>query len=188
MGERLSVSDPQGVSVYPLFGSTPLCRVYVAATEDNPSPVLGLDFSADGESLHILVRNAAGSLYDRTIGVQEEIDGSVCRILGDWRATLTPATEKEEQITAYNILKKLRHREKGQGYYFSGILTGHLTVGGKDHFLCELGHWIADEEGGVTEYALIGYILVPTDLSAGYAVQLEDNEIRWDTADNWFKK
>lgn len=182
--DRLAVTDTDGVAIYTLFGTQPLCRIYVAAG----AMVQGLDFSADGESLHILVRNAEGSLYDRTIAVQEEIDGSVCRILGDWRSTLTPATEKEEQITAYNILKKLRHKEKELGYYFSGILTGHLSVRGKDHFLCEIGHWTTAEDGGVAQYEVVGYLLVPTDLSVGYAVEMEEDELRWDTKDNWFKK
>jgi hypothetical protein len=183
-GDRLAVTDPDGVAIYTTFGTQPLCRIYVAAG----ATVQGLDFSADGESLHVLVRNAEGSLYDRTIVVQEEIDGSVCRMLGDWRSTLTPATEKEEQITAYNILKKLRHKEKELGYYFSGILTGHLSVRGKDHFLCEIGHWTTAEDGGVTQYEVVGHLLVPADLSVGYAVEMEEDELRWDTKDNWFKK
>lgn len=182
--DRLAVTDADGVAVYSLFGSQPLCRIYVAPA----ATVQGLDFAAEGESLHILVRNAEGSLYDRTLSVQEEIDGSVCRMLGDWRSTLTPATEKEEQITAYDILKKLRHREKELGYYFSGILTGHLTVRGKDHFLCEIGHWLTAEDGGVAQYEVVGHLLVPADLSVGYAVEMEADELRWDTADNWFKK
>ena len=184
-GEYLAVTDATGVAVYTTFGTKPLCRIYVAAAEN--AAVQGLDFSADGKELHVLVRNAEGSLYDRTVTLQEEMDGTVMRMLGDWRAVLTPATEKEEQVTGYNILKKLRHREKEQGYYFSGILTGHLTLEGKDHFLCELGRWVTSEEGE-REYELIGYLLVPADLSAGYAVEMTDNELSWDTADNWFKK
>ena len=183
-GDRLAVTDTYGVAVYDLFGSQPLCRIYVAAG----ATVQGLDFSADGESLHVLVRNAEGSLYDRTLSVQEEIDGSVCRMLGDWRSTLTPATEKEEQLTAYDILKKLRHREKELGYYFSGILTGHLSVRDKDHFLCEIGHWTTAEDGTAAQYEVVGYLLVPADLSVGYAVEMEEDELRWDTKDNWFKK
>lgn len=183
-GDRLAVTDPDGVAIHALFDIQPLCRIYVAAG----ATVQGLDFSADGESLHILVRNAEGSLCDRTIAVQEEIDGSVCRMLGDWRAALTPATEKEEQITAYNILKKLRHKEKELGYYFSGILTGRLSVGDTDHFLCEIGHWNTAEDGGVAQYEEVGYLLVPADLSAGYVVELEEDELRWDTKNNWFKK
>ena len=184
-GEHLAVTDAAGVAVYTTFGTKPLCRIYVAAAEN--AAVQGLDFSADGKELHVLVRNAEGSLYDRTVTLQEEMDGTVMRMLGDWRAVLTPATEKEEQVTGYNILKKLRHREKEQGYYFSGILTGHLTLEGKDHFLCELGRWVTSEEGE-REYELIGYLLVPADLSAGYAVEMTDNELSWDTKDNWFKK
>ena len=183
-GDYLAVTDAEGVAVYSLFGSQPLCRTYVAAG----TTVQGLDFSADGETLHVLVRNAEGTLYDRTLSVQDEIDGTVFRILGDWRSLLTPATEKEEQITAYNILKKLRHREKELGFYFSGILMGHLAVRGKDYFLCEIGHWITTEDGGVGEYEVVGYLLVPPDLSVGYAVEMEEDELRWDTADNWFKK
>lgn len=181
----LAVTDAAGVAVYTAFGTKPLCRIYVAAAED--AAVQGVDFSADGKELHVLVRNAEGSLYDRTVTLQEEMDGSVMRLLGDWRAVLTPATEKEEQVTGYNILKKLRTKEKELGYYFSGILTGHLMLEGEDHFLCELGHWIISEEGA-REYALVGYLLVPADLSAGYAVEMTDNELSWDVKDNWFKK
>ena len=183
-GDRLAVTDADGVAIYTTFGTQPLCRIYVAAG----ATVQGLDFSADGESLHILVRNAEGSFYDRTLTVQEEIDGSICRMLGDWRSTLTPATEKEEQITAYNILKKLRHKEKELGYYFSGILTGHLSVRGKDYFLCEIGHWTTAEDGTAAQYEVVGHLLVPADLSVGYAVKMEEDELRWDTKDNWFKK
>ena len=184
-GDRLAVCDADGVAVYTLFGTKPLCRIYLAAA--GGAAVQGLDFSADGSELHVLVQNASGSLYDRTVTVQEEMDGSERRMLGDWRSALTPATEKEEQITAYNILKKLRHREKEQGYFFSGILMGHLMLEGKDHFLCELGHWTTDEEGA-KEYVFIGYLLVPADLSAGYAAELTEDELVWDTNDNWFKK
>lgn len=182
-GDRFAVTDADGVAVYALFGTKPLCRVYVTAD----AAVQGLDFSADGASLHILVRNAEGSLYDRTLAVQEEIDGSVRRMLGDWHSALTPATEKEQQTVAYNILKKLRHKEQALGYYFSGTLMGHLSVEDQDYLLCELGHWTATEEGA-REYALVGYLLVPADLSAGYAVAMENDELRWDTKDNWFKK
>lgn len=184
-GDYLAVTDTAGVAVYTTFGSKPLCRIYVAAAED--AAVQGLDFSADGTELHVLVRNAEGSLYDRTVTLQEEMDGSVMRLLGDWRAVMTPATEKEEQITGYNILKKLRHKEQELGYYFSGILNGHLMLEGKDHFLCELGHWTTSEEGA-REYVPVGYLLVPTDLSAGYAVEMTDNELSWDVKDDWFKQ
>ena len=184
-GDYFAVTDAAGVAVYATFGTKPLCRIYVAAAEG--AAVQGVDFSADGTELHVLVRNAEGSFYDRTVTLQEEMDGSVMRLLGDWQAALIPATEKEEQVTGYNILKKLRHREKEQGYYFSGILTGHLMLGDADHFLCELGHWTTSEEGA-REYVLVGYLLVPADLSAGYAVEMSDNELSWDTKDNWFKK
>ena len=116
------------------------------------------------------------------------INGSVCRVLGDWRSALTPATEKEEQVTGYAIIKKLRHREKALGYYFSGILTGHLSVEGTDYILCEIGHWITDEDGSAKQYEIESYLLVPTDLSAGYAVELDDNELCWDTEDDWFEQ
>lgn len=184
-GDYLAVTDAAGVAVYTTFGTKPLCRIYVATA--GGAVVQGLDFSADGKELHVLVRNAEGSLYDRTVTLQEEMDGSVVRLLGDWRSALTPATEKEEQVSGYNILKKLRHREKEQGYFFSGILTGHLMLEGKDHFLCELGRWTTSEEGA-REYVLIGYLLVPSDLSAGYAVEMTDDELSWDVKDNWFKK
>lgn len=187
-GDRLAVSDGQGVYIHTLFGKTPLCRIYVAATADNPDPVQGLDFSADGSELHILVRNAAGSLYDSTVSVQAEIDGGYMRMLGDWRECLTPATEKEEQLTAYDILKKLRYKEKELGFLFSGTLLGHLQVGETDYLLCELGHWATNEDGGVAEYETVGFLMVPASLSAGYAAQVEDNELSWNTDDNWFKK
>lgn len=183
-GDRLAVTDAYGVAVYSLFGQKALCRTYVAAD----ATVQGLDFSADGESLHVLVRAANGALYDRTLSVQEEIDGSTLRIVGDWQGMLTTATEKEEQVAVYNVLKKLGHREKEQGYYFSGTLAGHLMVEEKDYLLCELGRWTTTEEGGVSEYVFVGYLLVPADLSAGYAVEMEEDELRWDTKDNWFKK
>lgn len=181
--DRLAVTDADGVAVYALFGTKPLWRVYVAGN----ATVQGVDFSAEGDSLHILVRNAEGSLYDRTLTVQEEMDGSVRRMLGDWRSALTPATEKEQQTVAYNILKKLRHKEQALGYYFSGTLMGRLTVEGKDYLLCELGRWTISATDG-QHYETVGYLMVPSDLSAGYAVEMEDNELRWDTKDNWFKK
>ena len=184
-GDHFAVSDGKGIYVHSLFGTKPLCRIYVA---EGITAVSRLRFSADGESLHITVRNAAGSLYDRTLSVQEEIDGAVCRVLGDWRSALVPATEKEEQTTAYDILKKLRHKEKELGFLFSGTLLGHLQVGQTDYLLCELGHWVTDDAGGVAAYETVGYLMVPADLSAGYVAILEDNELSWDTDDDWFKK
>ncbi len=187
-GDRWAVSDRGCVAVYALFGTQPLCRIYVAAAADNDAPVQGLDFSADGAELHILVRNASDSLYDRTVSLSQEIDGGEMRMLGDWRGVMTPATEKEEQTTAYNILKKIRHKEKELGLSLSATLQGHLQVGDTDYILCELGHWATDEDGAVTQYETVGYLMVPSGMYAGYAVQLSDNELAWDTEDNWFKK
>ena len=186
-GDRVAVADAYGVSVYTLFEKKPLCRIYVATTEDNPQPVQGLDFTGDGE-LHMLCRTAAGSVYDRTIDVAQERDGSQRRMVGEWRESLTPATEKEEQVTGYRILQKLRHKEKDLGYMLSGILLGHLQVEDTDYLLCELGHWLTNEEGGVAEYEVVGCLMVPADQSVGYEATLEDNELYWDTAKDWFKK
>ena len=61
-------------------------------------------------------------------------------------------------------------------------------VRGKDYFLCEIGHWTANADGGVGAYEVDGYLLVPVDLSVGYAVEMEEDELRWDTKNNWFKK
>lgn len=187
-GDRVAVAVGGEVTVQELFATSSQCRLYVAATEDNPNPVRSLSFSADGESLHIGVRNAVGTAYDYTAAVQEEIDGGTLRMLGDWQAVLTEATEKEEQQVAYNILKKLRHKESELGYTFSGVLKGHLQVGETDYLLCELGHWLTDEEGGVTEYETVAHLMVPSALYSGYLATIEDNEIRWDTANDWFKK
>ena len=187
-GDRWAVADGGCVAVYALFGTAPLCRLYVAATEDNPAPVQGLDFSADGSELHVLVHNASGTLYDRTVNLQEEIDGATLRILGDWRETMIPATEKEEQITAYNILKKIRHKESELGLHLSSSLMGRLQVGDTAYFLCELGCWSTTESGAVSQYETVGYLMVTESLAAGYGVTLEDNELSWDTDDNWFKK
>lgn len=187
-GDRVAVAMGGEVTVSALFGSTAQCRLYVAATEDNPYPVRSLSFSADGNSLHIGVRNAAGTRYDYTAAVQEEIDGGTLRMLGDWQAILTEATEKEEQQIAYNILKKLRHKESELGYTFSSVLKGHLQVGETDYLLCELGHWLTDDEGNVTEYETVAHLMVPSALYSGYVATLGDNEISWDTNDDWFKK
>ena len=111
-------------------------------------------------------------------------EGSRCRVTGNWRSLLTPATEKEEQVDGYAILKKLRGKEKEQGYVFSATLTGRLTVEGAQYYLCELGHWVTDPDG-VRRYELVRYLMVPTDLSAGYAADLA-GDLTWDTADNWF--
>lgn len=187
-GDRLAVSDGEGVYVHSLFGTTPLCRLYVTATAENPTPVQSLVFSDDGESLHVVVRNAAGTLYDRTFGVQEEIDGGTLRILGDWRQTLTAVTEVEEQTVAYNILKKLRHKEAELGFLLSGTLMGHLQMGQTDYLLCELGHWVTDESGALSHYETVGWVMVPSGLYAAYDAVLTDNELSWDTQNNWFKK
>lgn len=187
-GDRMAVAQGHEITVRRLFGTTPLCRLYVATTEDNPQPVQSLALSPEGDTLHVVVHNAAGTLYDRTVTVDREVEGSTLRILGDWREALTPATEKEGQTTAYTILKKLRHKEKELGFLFSGTLLGHLQVGKTEYLLCELGHWSADTQGGTTQYETVGYLMVPASLSAGYEAVLEDNEIAWDTAKNWFKK
>lgn len=186
--DQWAVSDGDYVAVYSLFGTEPLCRLYLAAPAGRPATVQSLAFTADGNALQVVMRDAEGSLYDRTVSVPTEDDSSVVRMVGDWRQALTPATEKEEQTIAYNILKKLRHKEKEAGYSFSAILTGHLLMGQKEHLLCELGHWQVDDGGNVTEYEPIGYLLVPADLSAGYVVEMEEDELRWDTTNNWFKK
>ena len=188
MGEWVAAMEGDTVAVYPLFSTIPLCRIYIAVTEGIPTPVQGVRFSADGNTLHILMRNAAGTRYDRTVEVQQEMEGSEKRLLGEWRDILTSATEKEEQTTLYSILKKLSHRESEKGYMFSGLLLGHLLIGKTDYLLCEIGHWVTGEDGSISSYELLGYLMVPSDLSAGYAAILEDNELRWNTADNWFKK
>lgn len=107
--------------------------------------------------------------------------------LGEWRSLLTPATEKEEQVTAYDILKKLRHKEAELGFLFSGTLLGHLQVGDTDYLLCEIGHWLTDEQGGVSEYEVVTCLMVPADLSAAYEAVAEENALYWDTAKNWFR-
>lgn len=188
MGEWVAAVEGDTVAVYPLFETKPLCRIYTAITETTPTPVEGVRFAADGSTLHILMRNAAGTRYDRTVALQQEMEGSDLRLLGEWRDTLTPATEKEEQTTAYTILKKLSHRESEKGYMFSGLLLGHLMIGKTDYLLCEIGHWVAGEDGSISSYELLGHLMVPADLSAGYAATLGDNELSWDTEDNWFKK
>ena len=121
-------------------------------------------------------------------GVRMEVDGSVTRLTGEWRERLTPATEKEEQVVAYDILKKLRHKEKELGFLFSGTLLGHLQVEQTDYLLCEIGHWTTDASGGVSAYETVTHLMVPADLSAGFAATAEEDALSWDTADNWFKK
>ena len=106
---------------------------------------------------------------------------------GEWHSLLTPATEKEEQVTAYDILKKLRHKEAELGFLFSGTLVGHLPMGDTDYLLCEIGHWRTDAEGGVSEYEMVTYLMVPADLSAAYEAVAEEDALRWDTAQNWFR-
>ena len=88
-------------------------------------------------------------------GVQMTTDGSVTRLTGEWRERLTPATEKEEQVVAYDILKKLRHKEKELGFLFSGTLLGHLQMDETDYLLCEIGHWTTDASGGVSAYETV---------------------------------
>lgn len=121
-------------------------------------------------------------------GVQMTTDGGVTRLSGDWRVLLTPATEKGEQVVAYDILKKLRHKEKELGFLFSGTLLGHLQVEQTDYLLCEIGHWTTDGDGGVSAYETVTHLMVPADLSAGFAATAEEDALSWDTADNWFKK
>ena len=111
-------------------------------------------------------------------------EGSRCRITGNWRSLLTPATEKEEQVDGYAILKKLRGKEKEYGYVFSATLTGRLTVEDAQYYLCELGHWVTDPDGG-RRYEPVRYLMVPTDRSAGYAADIT-GDLTWDTVDNWF--
>lgn len=187
-GDYWAASDSQGVYIYTLFGSQPLCRIYAAATAENPDPVRSVRFSADGTGLHLRVRHTSGVLYDRTVTVQQEIEGGVLRMVGSWRDMLTPATEKEEQTTAYDILKKLRHKEKELGFLFSGTLLGHLQVGQTDYLLCEVGHWITAEDGAFSRYETVGYLMVPSGLYSGYVATAEDNELSWDTTNDWFKK
>ncbi|MBR2319494.1 MAG: hypothetical protein IKA50_01740 [Clostridia bacterium] len=187
-GDYWAVSDSQGVYIHTLFGSQPLCRIYAAATEENSDPVRSVRFSADGVNLHLRVRHPTGVLYDRTVAVQQEVEGGVLRMVGSWRDVLTPATEKEEQTTAYDILKKLRHKEKELGFLFSGTLLGHLQVGQTDYLLCEVGHWITAEDGAFSRYEMVGYLMVPSGMYAAYVATAEDNELSWDTHQDWFKK
>ena len=112
-----------------------------------------------------------------------EEEGSRRRITGDWRCLLAPATEKEEQVDGYAILKKLRHKENQYGYVFSATLEGRLTVGEHTWYLCEIGHWVAAD--GDRRYEPVTWLMVPTDLSAGYAAQVGDT-LTWDIADIWF--
>ena len=121
-------------------------------------------------------------------GVQMTTNGGVTRLSGDWRVLLTPATEKEEQVVAYDILKKLRHKEKELGFLFSGTLLGHLQMDETDYLLCEIGHWTTDGDGGVSAYETVTHLMVPADLSAGYAAVTGEDLLSWDTNENWFKK
>ena len=114
-------------------------------------------------------------------------EDTLWRWQGAWRSLLTPTTEKEEQVTAYDILKKLRHQEKDLGFLFSGTLLGHLQVGDTDYLLCEVGHWLTDEEGGVSDYEVVTCLMVPADLSVAYEAVAEENLLCWDTAKNWFR-
>ena len=98
------------------------------------------------------------------------------------------ATEVEEQTIAYNILKKLRHKEAELGFLLSGTLMGHLQMGQTDYLLCELGHWVTDESGALSHYEAVGWVMVPSGLYAAYDAVLTDNELSWDTQNNWFKK
>ena len=187
-GDRLAVVDEKGVCVYPVFSDKALCRIFVVATEANPHPVEGVRFSADGTELHLLLRNAAGTAYDRTVVVQEEIETGVVRVLGEWQDLLIPATEKEEQTLAYNVLKKLRYKEQELGYMLSAILQGHLRMDNTDYLLCELGHWLTDENGNVLRYEVLGHLMVSDGLYVAFEATVSDNELSWDTDKDWFLK
>ena len=111
-------------------------------------------------------------------------EGTCRRVTGAWETLLTDATEKQEQVDGYALLKKLRHKEQALGCAFSAKFIGCLTIQGQSYYLCELGHWITEDSG--SRYEFVTRLMVPIDLSAAYGA-VSEGDLVWDTADDWLK-
>lgn len=179
-GDTVAVADADGIELYPLFSRKVTARVYA-----EPDSVSGLSFTEDGSGLHVVcTRGDTDAVWDRTIAL-EELRGSKGFYLGAWQ-TATDATEKEQQTVGYSLLKKLRHKETAIGHTLSALPQKRLELDGAVYFLTEIGYW--EKVDGKMEYTAVGHVMVNEAVTVAYEATPSDNELVWDTANNWMKK
>lgn len=178
-GDTVAVADRDGIELYPLFSRHVMARVYA-----EPDAVCGLSFTEDGTALHVVCARGEDAVWDRTIPM-EELKGSKAFYLGGWQSA-PDATEKEQQNIGYNLLKKLRHKEKELGHTLSSLPEKRLELGGKVYYLTEIGYW--EKVEGKMTYTPVVHLMVNESLTVAYEADPQDNELTWDTAKNWMKK
>lgn len=179
-GECVAAADRAGVTLYPLFSTKAVARVYVAAPAEDTDPIRGLSFTEDGEKLHLVSQNIAGTVQDFTLTVSSLTKDKQRYLLGEWQEAGGYVSEATAQSIGYKTLKKLRGKEKEWGHVFSSLPTASYVLDGVTYYLIEIGYW---SEG---QYTKVTDLMVNKNLSAGYQAILGENQLTWDTANDWF--
>lgn len=179
-GDTVAVADADGIELYPLFSHKVSARVYA-----EPESIGGISFTDDGTGLHVVcARGDTDAVWDRTIAL-EELQGNKGFYLGGWQ-NATDATEKEQQNIGYSLLKKLRHKEATVGHTLSALPQKRMELNGTVYFLTEIGYW--EKVEGKMEYTAVAHLMVNEALTVAYEATPSDNELVWDTANNWMKR
>ena len=183
-GDYVAAAARDGVDLYRVMSQKSLAHIYAAVEGEGHAPIRGISFSEDGASLHIVGAHNDGVVWDRTLAVVDLL-GSTRYYLGAW-SSIPAATEKEQQTVGYNLLKKLRHKEKELGHTFSALPQKQLTLDGKLYYLTEIGYW--EKVDGKNAYTKLAHLLTNEGLTVAYETTVSENELVWDTTKNWMKK
>lgn len=183
-GGYVAAATATSVTLYPLFSKKAAACVFVEAAGAE-QPVQGISFTADGKGLHVICcRGDTNTVWDRTLMVADLL-ATTRYYLGAWQTT-PDTTEKEQQTVGYNLLKKLRHKEKALGRTLSALPEKRLQLGDDVYFLTEVGYW--EKVDSTYTYTPVVHLLVDEDVTVAYETTTSDNELTWDTKKNWTKR
>ena len=183
-GDYVAAVKRDAILIYPLFSERVAARIHTVATAQQDSPVQGISFTDDGTGLHVVCRRGE-VVWDRTLSVTDLIQEKVCYLLGDWQSA-EAVSEWDQQQVGYNLLKKLRHKEKELGHTFSALPQKKLDLDGKVYYLTEIGYW--EKVEGKNTYTVVGHLMVTEGIIAAYEATVTENELSWDMSKNWMKK
>ena len=183
-GDTVAAVEQDAVVLYPLFSTKATARIYTPAAGQDDRLVQGVSFTDDGTGLHVICRRGE-AVWDRTLPLADLQGGTIRYLLGDWQAAES-VSEWDQQQVGYNLLKKLRHKEKELGHTFSALPHKKLELDGKLYYLTEIGYW--EKVEGKNAYTPLAYLLVNEGLTVAYETTVTENELCWDTGKNWMKK